>query len=41
MRPRSEPSNSLVECVARVKVFKGLDVIAAEYKATDQVPVEE
>src|SRR5207249_2247918 len=37
---RSESSNSPAECVARVKVFRGLDVIAAEYKATDQVPIE-
>src|SRR6266705_1861388 len=36
--PPSESSNSPAECVARVKVFRGLDVIAAEYKATDQVP---
>src|SRR3989442_4158122 len=37
---RSESSNSPAECVARVKVFRGLDVIVAEYKATDQVPNE-
>src|SRR5437899_2196908 len=38
--PPSESSNSPAECVARVKVFRGLDVIAAEYKATDQVPAK-
>src|SRR5438094_42786 len=37
---RSESSNSPAGCVAIVKVFRGLDVIAAEYKATDQVPTE-
>src|SRR2546428_13582995 len=38
--PPSESSNSPAECVARVRVFRGLDVIAAEYKATDQVPAK-
>src|SRR3989442_12724763 len=38
--PPAESSNSPPEGVARVKVFRGLDVIAAEYKATDHVPAK-